>query len=412
MGQNRGFAVISGRYRRAAFVCAACLLPIGCGHSESGNAANVAAPPAVVRVTTLHRATVPITADYQGTLGSIESVQIRARVEGTLDRAPFKEGGLVHKGELIFELQHDAYAAALQSAQAALATARAQVVQAFGNLYAKSASLARAEITVARDRPLAADKAIPQKDLDNAIETAEMAKGDVIVAQAQVAEARAAVTNAQAGVANAKLNLSYTTIYAPVTGLIGFLNYDVGNVVGGPSTQVLDTIDAIDPIKITFALDEPAYLDLFGKRHDPNVRSLRDQPLQLILANDTTYAYSGRLYTLNSTVDTRTGTLTVEARFPNPQGLLRPGGFARVRVTIERRPDALVVPETAIVKSQGLDAVYVVDPSGEASLRTVSLGPQYGSGFVVDSGLAPGDRVVVEGTQKVVPGTKVTVQTK
>ncbi|MGA8385067.1 MAG: efflux RND transporter periplasmic adaptor subunit [Candidatus Cybelea sp.] len=399
------------RYRRAALLCAVCALPIGCGHSENGNAANVAAPPAVVRVTTLRRATVPITADYQGTLGSIESVQIRARVEGTLDRVLFKEGRLVHKGDLIFELQHDAYAAALQSAQAQFDTARAQVVEAYGNLFAKVASLARDEITVARDRPLAADKAIPQKDLDNAVATAEMAKGDVIVARAQVGQARAGVLNAQAGVMNAKLNLSYTTIYAPVTGLIGFLNYDVGNVVGGPSTQVLDTIDAIDPIKITFALDEPAYLDLFGQRKNPNVSSLRYQPLQLILANDATYQYTGRLYTINSTVDSRTGTLTVESRFPNPEGLLRPGGFARVRLMIERRPDALVVPETAIVKSQGLDAVYVVNSNGTASLRTISLGPQYGSGFVVDSGLQAGDRVVVQGTQKVVPGAKVTIKT-
>ncbi|MGA7202947.1 MAG: biotin/lipoyl-binding protein, partial [Candidatus Cybelea sp.] len=135
------------RCRRAGLLFAACMLPIACGHSESGNAANVAAPPAVVRVTTLRRATVPITADYQGTLGSIESVQIRARVEGTLDRVAFKEGRLVHKGDLIFELQHDAYAAALQSAQAQLATARAQVVEAYGNLFAKIASLARDEIT-------------------------------------------------------------------------------------------------------------------------------------------------------------------------------------------------------------------------------------------------------------------------
>jgi len=158
-------------------------------------------------------------------------------------------------------------------------------------------------------------------------------------------------------------------------------------------------------------LDEPAYLNLFGQRQNPNVSSLRYQPLHLILANDTTYPYSGRLYTINSTVDSRTGTLTVESRFPNPEGLLRPGGFARVRLTVERRPDALVVPEAAIIKSQGLDAVYVVNSNGTASLRTISLGPQYGSGFVVDSGLQPGDHVVVQGTQKVVPGAKVTIKT-
>lgn len=403
--------MVDRRTGTAALFCAVCILPIGCGHGESGNAANVAAPPAVVRVTTLYRASVPITEDYQGTLGSIESVQIRARVEGTLDEAPFKEGALVRRGDLIFQLQQDQYLAALKGAQAQLATARAQVVQAYGNLYAKAASLARAETTVARDRPLAADKAIPQKDLDNAVESAEMAKGDLVVARAQVGEARAAVLGAQAAVDNAQINLGYTTIRAPVTGLIGFPNYDVGNVVGGPTTQVLDTVNAIDPIKVTFALDEPTYLTLFGQRRDPNVLALRDQPLQLILANDSPYPHPGRLYALNSTVDARTGTLTVEARFPNSEGLLRPGGFARVRVIAQRLPEALVVPETAIVRSQGLDAVYVIGSDGVAAMRTVSLGPQYGHGFVVTSGLQPGERVVVQGTQKVVPGAKVTIKT-
>lgn len=370
----------------------------GCGHGNTENEANVTPPPAEVVVETVRAQTVPISNDYEGALGAIESVELRARVEGTLDRAPFKEGALVHKGDLVFQIQQNQYVAALEAAQA-------QLAQAQGNLFARKAALQRANTTVARDRPLAADKAIPQKDLDNAIQNAEIAKGDVLVAQAQIASAQAAIDDA-------KINLGYTTVRAPVTGLIGFLNYDVGNVVGGPSTQVLDTVSAIDPIKVTFALDEPTYLALFANRNNPSVRGLADQDLRLVMANDQAYPLLGKIYTYNPTVDPKTGTITVEARFPNPDGLLRPGGFARVRVVIENRSGAVLVPQTAITKSQGVDTVYVVDDKNEVVLRSVTLGPQYKQSFVAESGLKAGDRVIVEGTQKVQPGAKVVIKTK
>jgi RND family efflux transporter MFP subunit len=379
-----------------AVFLAASVLAAGCGHGNTENEANVAPPPPTVVVQPVRRETVPISEDYEGTFGAIESVEVRARVEGMLESAPFKEGELVRKGDLIFRIQQNEYLAALQAAQAQLAQAR-------GNQYARRAALARANTTVARNRPLAADKAIPQKDLDNAVQNAEIAKGDVLVADAQIASAQAAVDDA-------KINLGYTTIYAPVTGLIGFLNYDVGNVVGGAGAQVLDTISAIDPIKVTFSLDEPTYLALSRNRTDPNVMALRDQDLRIVLANDQPYPYPGRIYTFNPTVDPKTGTITVEARIPNPDGLLRPGGFARVRVVVENRQNALLVPQTAITKSQGVDTVYVVDSKNEVVLRSVSLGPQYQQSFVVESGLSAGDRVVVEGTQKVQPGVKVTVK--
>ena len=380
----------------APHLLAICAFVAGCGHGNTENEANVAAPAPQVVVAAVRRETVPISDDYEGTLGAIDSVEVRARVVGTLDSAPFKEGELVHKGDLIFRIQQNEYLAAL-------AVAQAQLEQARGNLFARQAALTRADITVSRNRPLAADRAIPQKELDNAIQNAEIAKGDVLVARAQIA-------SAQATVDNAKINLGYTVIYAPLTGLIGFRTYDVGNVVGGPGNQVLDTIDAIDPIKATFALDEPTYLALARGRGNPDVQSLRDQDLRIILANDRTYPYSGRIYTVNPTVDPKTGTIKVEARFPNPEGLLRPGGFVRVRVTIERRPNALLVPQTAIVKSQGVDTVYVVNSNSEVALRSVTLGPQYGQAFVVQSGLNAGERVVVQGTQKVQPGAKVVIK--
>ena len=380
---------------------AALLLPIaciafsGCGHGDSENQANAEQPAPTVIVATVHRETVPITEDFQGTIGAVESVEVRARVEGVLERAPFKEGDLVRKGDLIFAIQQNEYVAALRIAQAQLARAR-------GNLFARQAALARANTTVARNRPLAADKAIPQKDLDNAIQNAAIAEGDVLVARAEIGSAQASLDKAQ-------IDLGYTTIYSPVTGLIGFLNYDVGNVVGGPGTQVLDTISSIDPIKITFGLDEPTYLAL-ARNRGAGGESLRDQDLRVVLANDQTYPYPGNVYAISPTLDPKTGTITVEARFPNPAGLLRPGGFARVRVIVERRPNAVLVPQTAIVKSQGVDTVYVIDSNSVAALRSVNLGPQYKQAFVVQSGLNAGERVVVQGTQKVRPGEKVVIK--
>jgi len=390
---------------------AAAAIPAGCGEPTRASEADVSPPPPVVVVQRVNAKTVPITQDYQGTLGAIESVEVRARVEGTLDQAPFKEGTLVRKGQLIFQIQQNQYVAALRSAEAQVAAGRAQIAQAQGNVAAAKAALARAQTTVARDRPLAAQRAIPQKDLDNAIQNAAVAQGNLEVAQAQIASGNAAVLSGQAAVTNAQINVGYTSIYAPVTGLIGFMNYDVGNVVGGPQTQVLDTLTAIDPIKVTFGLDESTYLALSGARYNPNVRSLRDQDLRIVLANNQTYAYAGRLYSVSPTVDPKTGTINVEAHFPNPDGLLRPGGFARVRVTVERRANAVLVPQTAIIQSQGVNTVYVVDSKDTVSLRTVSLGPQYQQNYVVQSGLKAGDRVVVQGTQKVQPGGKVVVKT-
>jgi len=388
----------------------ACVAANGCGHGNSSNEANVEPPPPEVIVAAVHRQSVPITEDYQGTIGAVESIEIRARVEGTLERAPFKEGTLVRKGDLIFGIQQDTYLAALRSAQAQLATAHAQVDQAQGNLVARQAALIRATTTVERDRPLAADKAIPQKDLDNAIQTEAAAKGEVDVARAQIASARAAVLSGEAAVASAKINYGYTAIYAPVTGLIGFLNYDVGNVVGGSATQVLDTITTIDPIKVNFGVDEATYLALSGARRRPGTQALRNQAMRLVLADNSTYAFPGRLYTVNPTLDPKTGTINVEARFPNPDGLLRPGGFAHIRVTVEQRPNALLVPQTAIVQTQGTNTAYVVGKDDIVALRTVTLGPQYQQSYVVQDGLAEGDRVIVEGTQKARPGSKVVVK--
>jgi RND family efflux transporter MFP subunit len=425
---SNGVALGTLRLKSVAVACAlACGALLGCAHRDDSREANVSPPPPVVVVQPARAQTVPITQDYQGTTGAIVSVDVRARVQGTLDSAPFKEGTLVHEGQLIFTLQRQPYVANLESADAQLLAARSSlqqaeqtvpVQQALANLAAKQATYVRTNITVTRLRPLAADKAVPQKDLDNAIQSQAAAKADVDGALAQlqnakvnqqtsIQSAKAQILSSEATVSTAKLNLSYTQIYAPVTGLIGFLKYDVGNVVGGAGNEVLDTITSIDPIKVNFAVDENTYLALSGTRHDPNVRALRDQELRVVLADNSVYAYPGRLYTVNPTLDTKTGTIVVEARFPNPGALLRPGQFARIRLTIEQRPNAVLVPQTAIVQTQGVNTAYVVDANDVVQLRSVTLGPQYESSVIVQDGLKAGERVIVEGTQKVHPGIKV-----
>jgi membrane fusion protein (multidrug efflux system) len=273
-------------------------------------------------------------------------------------------------------------------------------------------------LSVARLTPLAKSKAVPQKDLDNALASQAAAKAAVDGAIAQLNNAKvdqsvgieqsnAEILSAKAQLSDATLNLSYTTIRAPVTGLIGFLAVDPGNVVGAAGDQVLATISTVDPIKVTFPVDEVTYLNLVRDKGRPRERSLRGQPLQLVLADDSIYPSAGRLYAVDRTLDSKTGTITVEALFPNPNAVLRPGQFARIRVVTARRPDALLVPKVAVVQSQGTTAAYVVGPDSTAQYRSLTLGPEFEGQYVVDDGLKAGDRVVTEGTQRLRPGVKV-----
>jgi membrane fusion protein (multidrug efflux system) len=206
---------------------------------------------------------------------------------------------------------------------------------------------------------------------------------------------------------DAQLNLGYATIRAPITGIIGFLNVDAGNVVGGAGDQTLATVSTVDPMKVNFSVDEITYIKLTDERHEPGQRALRDQPLQLVLANNGIYPQPGRLYAVNHTLDPKTGTIAVQSLFPNPKANLRPGQFARLRLTTAVDRAAVLVPQAAIVQSQGATSAYVVGDDGVAQFRSVTLGPPYKTFYVVSDGLRAGERVVVAGTQRVRPGAKV-----
>ena len=413
---------------RLASVVALILLA-GCGGAHHEASASASAPPVAIVAATVVQRTVPITAEFVATTAAMQAVDVIARVQGTLDNVYFKPGSLVRQGQLLFKIQQDKYLSAVQAANASLLKSNADLIkardtqpvaQAQAAVDAKKSELHRADLTVARMTPLAAAKVVPQKDLDNALASQETARADLAGAIAQLTNAKvgqevgiqqatAAILNAKSQLSDAKLNLSYTTIYAPVGGLIGFLAVDQGNVVGSAGDQVLDTISTIDPIQVNFSVDEVTYIELVNKKNDPRQRSLFEQPLELELADNSIYPEKGRLYAVNRTLDTKTGTIAVEATFPNPDGTLRPGQFARVRLTTQDRPNAVLVPQTAVVQTQGATTAYVVAPGDTIQLRSLTLGPRYGNFFVVEDGLKAGERVVAQGTQKVRPGERVVV---
>jgi membrane fusion protein, multidrug efflux system len=395
-----------------------------------------AAPPApAVVVTQAIQTTVPIYDEGVAQTVAVQTVDLRAQIGGTLEQVLFKEGTEVRRGQLLFVIDQRPYLAALQAARAQLANAQAalrqaleqvQLSQAKAQLAALVATLVNAQQQVARDRYLVTQQAIAQQQLDNDTATEQAAAANVVAQQAVVkntalstqigiAQARAGVQQAQAAVTQAELNLTYTTFRAPIDGVIGLLNVDQGNLV--TPNQVIATMSSVDPMIAQFSVSETHLNELaslgYAKRTDIEAvkagRPPRSAPaFQLILADGSTYPHAGTFRTLNRAVDPTSGTILMQALFPNPERLLRPGMYARVRVKLQDRPNTVLVPQTAVQEVQGVRTVFVVGPDNTVAVRTISVGGPYGSFFTVLSGLRAGERVVVEGLQKVRPGTPVT----
>ena len=380
------------------------------------------APPPEVSVMTVGRRTVPIYRDFTGQTLATQAVDIKARVEGTLQSKYFEPGKVVQRNEVLFQIDPSTYEATLQSAQASLlkakadllhATAQVSVLQAKANVDKAKADLANATNDVNRFTPLARVKAVSQLDLDNARTRQEVAQASLEQAdanlrdtqlntQVEILTAKASVLSAEASVRNAQINLGYTTIHSPVTGLVGLTQVDTGNLVGRGDATLLTTVQSIDPIRVQFAVSEEDYLTLARQGY-----KVGSPALSLMLANDAPYPYKGKFYALNNVLDTKTGTISVQADFPNPTGFLRPGQFARVRVNVSDQRNAIVIPQSAVIELQGTSTVRVVDKDNEVEQRTVTLGPGAGESFVVLGGISPGDRIVVDGAQKALPGTRV-----
>jgi membrane fusion protein (multidrug efflux system) len=388
-----------------------------------------APPPPVVVVAEVVQRTVPIIRDFTARTEAVPTVEVRARVAGMLERVLFKEGTEVRQGQTLFVIQQDEYNAALESARAQLAKAEADLTRARDAsivdraravLDQRKADLGKARQDVARYRPLAAARAIPQQDLDTSVaaekvaaagvEAAEAALRDTQLAQrTQIQLAEAAVLSAKAGVTQAELNLSYTTIRAPIGGIIGKIQVDPGNLVGKSEPTLLATVSTVDPIYADFNVAEVDYLRLAPQiRLDPQGRAQdTGRRLELFLADNSLFPHKGRVVFVDRAVDPKTGTIGVQAQFPNPGRVLRPGQFARVRAVVEERPDAVLVPQLAVQEQQGAKIVLVVEAGDKVALRPVTLDERLQDLYIVKSGLKPGERVIVEGLQKARPGMQV-----
>ena len=379
--------------------------------------------------------TVPIYDESVAQTVAVQTVDLRAQVAGALEQVLFKQGTEVKQGQLLFVVDQRPYLAALQSARAQLATAQAtlkqaleqvQLRQAEAQLAALKATLVNAQQQVARDRYLVAQGAAAQQQLDNdtAQERAAAAnvaaqeavvKNTALAQQIGIEQAQAGVQQAQAAVTQAQLNLRYTTVRAPIDGIVGLLNVDQGNLVS--VNMPLATMSSVDPIVAQFRVSEVHINELtslgqVGRAAAEAVkagRSSQNVPsFRLILPDTSVYPHAGTFRTLNRSVDPQTGTIVVQALFPNPERLLRPGMYTRVRVKLEDRPNTVLVPQAAVQEVQGARTVLVVGPDSTVSVRTITDGGPYGAFFIVLKGLQAGERVITEGLQKVRPGSRVT----
>jgi membrane fusion protein, multidrug efflux system len=407
------------------------LLGSACGGPTRNEQAVAAAPPAPVTVVVAQtvRRTVPITGEYIAHTVAVATVDVKARVTGEVTGIAFAPGELVHRGQLLFTIAPEQYRTTLDASRAVLAKAHADLDKAQSDtssevkraqLAQEQADLESAARKLARYRPLAAEQAVTQVDLDEAIAAERVGQAKVTAARALVKDAevqrriaieqaRAVVQQDQSFVKRDELNLSYTRITAPLDGLIGFVKIDKGNIVG-PDSPPLATISTVDPMGVQFGLTEMDYLNIVRRLQATNERSAPDLPLTLILGDNVVYPLTGRPQSLDRAVDPRTGTISVLGTFPNPAHalqILRPGLFGRVRIVLGFNRDAVLVPQRAVVQQQASDVVYVVGKDKKVALRSVRLGARQGSDYIVTSGLQAGETVVVEGTQKVQPGTTV-----
>jgi len=354
-----------------ALLLAAALLA-ACGKEEGGEAQ----APEVVVAPVVKR-DVEIYTQWVGTTTGYVNAQIYPKVQGYLLKQAYEDGSLVKEGDLLFEIDPRQFQAAL--------------TQAVGQLGRAQAALGKSELDVKRYTPLAAEGAVSQQELDDAIQMR--------------AANRAEVDSAKAAVENARLNLEWTRVLSPITGVAAIASAQVGDLVG-PTTQ-LTAVSQLDPIKVTFPISEIEYL-----RFAPQLREL-DQAgaaaakrpgLELVLANGARYPELGHFSVAGLAVATTTGTINMQGLFPNAENLLRPGQFVKVRAVTERLPAALVIPQRAVRDLQGVSQVAVVGAEDKVTFKNVKLGSATGSDYVVAEGLQAGDRVVVEGLQKVRDG--------
>jgi membrane fusion protein, multidrug efflux system len=400
------------RIGAAAFVVMAIVL-ITIGREKSTAAASPPPPP-VVQVAAVEQRDLAVRREWIGTLNGLVNAAINAEVTGYLLRQDYAEGSFVHKGQLLFEIDPRPFQAAVDQVAGQLAQSKAQLMQAQAALVQAQAQLLSAEANQRRSqldeekyKPLFEDKAVTRQDLDNAVETnrsnvaqVAAAKAQVETAKAQIEAASAAVKAVEATLETAKVNLGFTRLTSLIDGVAGAATVQVGNLVA-PSSAAVTTVSTLDPIKAVFTVSEQEYLSL--ARAD----ALHHLQLKLILADGTTHSKDGRFSFADRQVDPSTGAIQMTALFPNPGNLLRPGQYAMVRAATGEDKGALLVPQPAVSELQGGYEVVVVGGDNTVATRQVQVGDRVGTMWVITNGLKLGDRVVVEGQQKLRAGMRV-----
>jgi membrane fusion protein (multidrug efflux system) len=362
---------------RGVLVSGSLLVLGGC---SAGKAAAPPPPPTVEVATVIQRDT-PIYSEWVATLDGYVNAEIQPRVSGYIIKQNYKEGALVRKGDVLFEIDPRPFTAVLDQAKAQLAQAEAQ--------------LGKASLDVERDTPLAEARAIAKSQLDTEI-------------QARLG-AQALVLAAKANIEQAELNVEFTKVTSLISGIAGIARVQIGNLVG-PSS-VLTSVSQVDPIRAYFTVSEQVFTDFH--RRFPTEQTVEEQrkrmPLQLTLGDGTVYEHIGAISFADREVNSATGTIRVAGEFPNPTNLLRPGGYGRVRLSARTEPGAILVPQLAVTELQGSYQVAVVGSDNTVSIRPITVSDRVGDLWIATGGVKPGERVIVEGQMKVRDGAVVTV---
>lgn len=370
------------RLKIACAVAASLLLFTSCGEGQKAQAPPPPAPEVSVIETVAQD--VPLHLEFVGQTSGLKDIAIRARVEGFMEGLHFQEGGEVKKGDLLYTLESQPF-------EEKVATRMSKVAEA-------ETVLAKTKGDLDRIEPLARINAVSQSDLDAAVAAHEAA----------IASLEAAKANLRA----ARIELGYTKIYSPIDGIIGKTNAKVGDFVGrDPNPVILNTVSQVDTILVTFFITETQYLEIARYMAEIGQESIEDADanLELILIDGSVYEHKGKGDFIDREVDTTTGAMLVQASFPNPEKLLRPGQFVRVRARGRVVKDGILIPQRCVMELQGLHNVYVVTADNTVENREIKVGPKVRSDWLITEGLKPGEKVVYEGLQKVRDGIKVKV---
>jgi membrane fusion protein (multidrug efflux system) len=372
--------------------------------TRSGAKPTAQAPrPPVVEVVPVELKDVPIYGEWIGTLTGHVNADIKAQVTGYLLTRTYKEGSHVKKGQLLFEIDPRPFQAALDQAKGQLAQAEAQLGQEEARLTTAEANEIKSQLDVEKYGPLAKADAVSKQDFDNAVQTNLANQAQVKGANASIGAAKAQIQASQAAVETATINLNFTRIISPIDGIAGIAQAQVGDLVSTTS-GLLTTVSTLDPIRDYFTVSEQEYLALRNQL----VGSTPDRwKLQLILVDGTAYPHQGEFYFADRQVNQSTGAIQLAALFANPDNVLRPGQYGKVRAMMRVQRNALLIPQAAVNEQQGSYVVDVVGNDGKVAVRTVQVGDRTGTMWVIQDGLKAGERVIVEGQQNLKPGMPV-----